>query len=67
MGAKPIKAGKQPSKKQPADSKQATQAKVQAILQDHIAEFGTDSGSEQESDQKQLDVDILLNMESDNE
>ena len=40
---------------------------MQAISANHIAEFETDSESEHEDYQEQLDMDILLNMESDNE
>ena len=34
------------------------QPKVQVISASHIAEFETDSHSEQESNQEQLDVDV---------
>ena len=50
-----------------ADSNKISQATVQAISASHMAEFETDSESVQESDQKQLDMNILLNMETDNE
>ena len=46
---------------QSGDGNKTTQAKVQAISASHIAEFETYSDSEQESDQKQLDTDVLLN------
>ena len=40
---------------------------MQPISASNIAEFETGTHSEEESDQKQLDVDVLLNMGSDNE
>ena len=67
MGAKPNKIEKQPSKKKSADSNKTAQAKVQTISTGHMAEFETDSESEQESNQEQLDIDVLLNMESNKE
>ena len=67
MGTKPTKIENHPPKKQSADSSKTASAKVQAISTSHIAEFETDSDSEQESDYELLDIDVLLNMESDNE
>ena len=37
------------------------------VISSHIAEFETGSESEHKDDQEQLDMDILLNMESDEE
>ena len=40
---------------------------MQAISARHIAEFETGSESEQENDQEQLDIDVLIYIESVNE
>ena len=40
---------------------------MQAISASLIAVFETDSDLGQESDQEQLDIDVLVNMEGDNE
>ena len=67
MGAKPTKIERQSSRKQMVCGNQTTEDKLQAISASHIAEFETDSDSEQETNQEQLDIDVLLNVESDNE
>ena len=64
-GSKSTKMEKYPSRKCPDDVNKTSQAKMQAISVSYIAEFETHSESE-ESDQEQLHIDILLNMESDN-
>ena len=40
---------------------------MQAISARHMAELETDAESEQAGDQEQLDMHVLLNMQSDNE
>ena len=66
-GTKPNKIEKHSSKDQPAVGNKITQTKVQAILASHVAEYETDSDLEEERDQEQLDIDVLINVGSNNE
>ena len=59
--------GKKPFEKQTTDGDKTTQATVQTISASNMTQLEIDSESEQESDHEQLDMDLLLNMESDNE
>ena len=59
------KAAKNPSRKQTSDSDKTAEVTMHAISESNIAEF--ESESEQQSDQEQIHINILLNMDSYNE
>ena len=65
MDSKATKLGENQLGKQKKDSEKDSSGYVQAISAIHMAKLQTDLGLE--SDQEQLDMDLLLHLKNDNE